>query len=119
MSQLSLGLDLSTQQLKIVAVDVSSLETFYENSLSFDTDLPHYNTIKGVYNNDNEHEVYSPVEMWIEAVDILLQRMKDDKFPFEKVVVISGAGQVFHSKLEGLLRSNMLPYSGPKRRNRS
>ena len=60
MSRLSLGLDLSTQQLKIVAVDVSNLETFYENSLTFDTDLPHYKTKKGVYNNDEEHEVYSP-----------------------------------------------------------
>lgn len=101
MSQLALGLDLSTQQLKIVVVDVNNLETFYENSLTFETDLPHYNTIKGVYNNYEQHEVYSPVEMWIEAMDVILQRMKDDKFPFERVVVISGAGQVFHSTLTG------------------
>jgi xylulokinase len=101
MSQLALGLDLSTQQLKIVVVDVNNLETFYENSLTFETDLPHYKTIKGVYNNYKQHEVYSPVEMWIEAVDVILQRMKDVEFPFERVVVISGAGQVFHSTLKG------------------
>src|SRR5215471_20156577 len=119
MSQLALGLDLSTQQLKIIAVDVSNLETFYENSLTFEMDLSHYYTIKGVYNNHKEHEVFSPVEMWIEAVDVILQRMKDEKFPFERIVVISGAGQALHSNLQGLLRSNMLPCSGHKRRNQS
>src|SRR5271169_6162580 len=97
-SQLALGLDLSTQQLKVVAVDISNLETFYEKSLTFETDLAHYKTIKGVYINDIEHEVYSPVEMWIEAVDVILQKMMDDKFPFERVFVISGAGQVIDFK---------------------
>ena len=101
-SQLALGLDLSTQQLKIVAVDIANLETFYETSLTFETDLSHYQTIKGVYNNNEEDEVYSPVAMWIEAVDIILQKMKEDAFPFEHVVVMSGAGQVHHSGQQSL-----------------
>jgi xylulokinase len=93
-SQLALGLDLSTQQLKVVAVDVNNLETFYENSLTFETDLAHYKTKKGVYSNEEKHEVYSPVEMWVEALDVILQEMKKDNFPFEKIVVICGACQV-------------------------
>jgi xylulokinase len=97
-SELALGLDLSTQQLKVIAVDIANLETFYENSLTFETDLPHYKTIKGVYINDVEHEVYSPVQMWIEAVDVILQKMMDDKFPFERVCIMSGAGQVIDSE---------------------
>ena len=101
--RLALGLDLSTQQLKIVAVDITNLETFYEKSLTFETDLAHYKTTKGVYNNDEEHEVFSPVEMWIEAVDVILQKMKDDSFPFERVVVISGAGQVSTFKTKRLM----------------
>ena len=112
MSQLALGFDLSTQQLKVAAVDVTNLETFYENSLTFEMDLPHYRTINGVFNNDKEHEVYSPVEMWIEAMDVILQRMKDEKFPFDRVVVISGAAQVIQSKFEPLQLSNILRYSG-------
>src|SRR5271170_237698 len=102
-SKLAVGLDLSTQQLKIVAVDITNLETFYENSLTFETDLAHYKTAKGVYNNEQEHEVYSPVEMWIEAVDIMLGKMKSDNFPFENVVVISGAGQVLIPSVEVLI----------------
>ena len=93
-SRLALGLDLSTQQLKVVAVDITNLETFYETSLTFETDLAAYKTTKGVYRNTDEHEVYSPVEMWIDAVDMILEKMKNDHFPFKRVVAISGAGQV-------------------------
>jgi len=96
--KLALGLDLSTQQLKIIAINIKNLETCYEKSLTFETDLSHYKTSKGVYINEREieHEVYSPVEMWIEALDSILDEMKKDNFNFENVVVISGAGQVRH-----------------------
>ena len=93
-SSLALGFDLSTQQLKVVAIDIKNLETFYERSLTFETDFPQYKTVKGVYSIDEDHEVYSPVEMWIEAVDVILERMRDDGFPFGRVVSITGAGQV-------------------------
>jgi xylulokinase len=93
-SRLALGLDLSTQQLKVVAIDISNLETFYEKSLTFGTDLAHYKTTKGVYTNEDEQKVYSPVEMWIEAVDVILGKMKEESFPFERVAALSGAGQV-------------------------
>ena len=93
-SKLALGLDLSTQQLKVIAIDISNLKTIYKNCLTFDKDLSHYKTLNGVYTIEETNEVYSPVEMWIEAVDVMLEWMKRDKFPFEKVVAISGAGQV-------------------------
>lgn len=93
--ELALGFDLSTQKLKVVAVDVSNLETFHEKSLTFETDLKHFKTTKGVHIHGDE--VYSPVEMWIEALDVILGKMEEEKFPFERVQVISGAGQV-HTK---------------------
>ena len=111
-SQLALGFDLSTQQLKVLAIDISNLETFYEKSLTFETNLAHYKTTKGVYSNDSDHEVYSPVEMWIEAVDVLLTRMKEDNFPFERVAAISGAGQVICFPKVPLTESNMRRSSG-------
>ena len=92
-SKLALGLDLSTQQLKIVALrDITNLS--FSKVTNFESDFAHYKTTKGVYNNEEQHEVYSPVEMWIEAVDVILQHMKEDKFPFDKVAIISGACQV-------------------------
>ena len=93
-SHLALGFDLSTQQLKVLAIDVANLETFYEKSVTFEADLAHYKTTKGVFSNGADHEVYAPVEMWIEAVDLMLTRMREDNFPFERVAAISGACQV-------------------------
>ncbi|KAK6355287.1 hypothetical protein TWF696_004399 [Orbilia brochopaga] len=89
---LYLGLDLSTQQLKVLAVR-SNLETVFEEAVSFDTDLPSYGVRKGVFVNDKDHEVYAPVAMWIEALDLILQRMKSRGFDFSRVMGISGAGQ--------------------------
>lgn len=110
--QLAVGLDLSTQQLKVVAIDITSLETFYEKSLVFDSELAHYKTTRGVYHNDQQHEVYSPVEMWIEAVDVIFKGMREDMFPFEKVVAISGAGQVLYCNCREANHSNTLQCSG-------
>lgn len=119
-SSLALGFDLSTQQLKVVAIDIQNLETFYEQSLTFDTDFPRYKTTKGVYSNEQTHEVYSPVEMWIEAVDLILGKMKDEGFPFANVVSLSGAGQVRFPVLLswGIDCSNTLPCFGQKRRRK-
>lgn len=113
--QLAMGFDLSTQQLKVVAVDTSNLETFYEKWITFETDLKHFKTTKGVHIHGDE--VYSPVEMWVEALDIILQKMKDESFPFEKVAVISGAGQVFAKHRKYSSRSNMLLFSGRRMQN--
>ncbi|KAK6537863.1 hypothetical protein TWF694_010763 [Orbilia ellipsospora] len=87
-----LGLDLSTQQLKVLAVK-SNLETVFEEAVSFDDDLPSYGVRKGVFVNDKDDEVYAPVAMWIEALDLILQRMKTRGFDFSRVKGISGAGQ--------------------------
>ncbi|EPS43963.1 hypothetical protein H072_2078 [Dactylellina haptotyla CBS 200.50] len=89
---LYLGLDLSTQQLKVLAVR-SNLETVFEEAISFDLDLPSYGVRKGVFVNDKDDEVYAPVAMWIEALDLILQRMKNRGFDFSRVKGISGAGQ--------------------------
>ncbi|RPB27719.1 actin-like ATPase domain-containing protein [Terfezia boudieri ATCC MYA-4762] len=91
-SPLYLGFDLSTQQLKTVAVS-STLQLEWEEAVSFDDDLPHYNVSKGVHKNTEENEVYSPVAMWIEALDLVLTRMKEKGFDFSRVEGISGAGQ--------------------------
>lgn len=61
--------------------------------ITFDTDLSHYNVNKGVHTNDDQHQVYAPVAMWIEALDLILTRMKEKGFDFSRVKGVSGAGQ--------------------------
>jgi sugar (pentulose or hexulose) kinase len=74
--------------------------------------LAHYNPTKGVYSNEVEQTVNSPVEMWVEAVDVILDKMKQDDFPFERVAVISGAGQVPNLFSASSFKSNMHLSSG-------
>ncbi|KAK9238511.1 hypothetical protein V1525DRAFT_400723 [Lipomyces kononenkoae] len=89
---LFLGFDLSTQQIKVIAIN-SKLEPVLQVNVEFDVDTPEYKTRKGVYTNPNLNEVFAPVAMWIKALDILLGKMQSAGLDFAKVRGISGAGQ--------------------------
>ncbi|XP_057347288.1 xylulose kinase isoform X3 [Manis pentadactyla] len=87
-----LGWDFSTQQVKVVAVD-EELTVFYEDSVHFDRDLPEFGTQGGVHVHEDGLTVTSPVLMWVQALDILLEKMKASGFDFSQVLAVSGAGQ--------------------------
>ncbi|XP_059123153.1 xylulose kinase isoform X1 [Peromyscus eremicus] len=87
-----LGWDFSTQQVKIVAVDVE-LNVFYEDSVHFDRDLPEFGTQGGVHVHKDRLTVTSPVLMWVQALDLILEKMKASGFDFSQVLALSGAGQ--------------------------
>lgn len=109
-SPLFLGLDLSTQQLKAIVLEADAesqghvaLKTHSAFAVHFDSDLPHYQTQGGVTvqaQNDNatgldERGVATtPVLMWVEALQLLFDKMRHSRFPFERVRAISGAAQV-------------------------
>lgn len=88
---LYLGFDLSTQQLKGIAV-TSSLKAEYEVKFDFDADSKGFNVKKGVLTNQSENEVFAPLTMWLQAIDGVLQRFKDAGMDFSRVRGISGAG---------------------------
>lgn len=92
MADLYLGFDLSTQQLKVIAIG-SDLEAEYEEAVHFDNDLPHYKIHKGVHINSEENSVYAPVAMWVEALDLVLSRLQKKGLDFSRIKGISGAGQ--------------------------
>ena len=104
-----LGFDLSTQQLKAVIID-DNLVSQNETVVSFDQDIPHYKTKKGVYVDGKR--VVSPVAMWIEALDLLLQRLQAS-FDLSLIEGISGSGQqhgsVYWSHEAGHLLANLDP----------
>ncbi|KAH8595713.1 D-xylulose kinase [Bisporella sp. PMI_857] len=89
---LYLGFDLSTQQLKAIIIN-SQLKVLYEAKVDFDADLGHYGIEKGVLHDDTTRAVYAPVAMWVEAVDLVLDRLKERRVPFASIKGISGAGQ--------------------------
>jgi len=88
---LYLGFDLSTQQLKGLVID-GQLRLQYQAIVDFDEDAKDYGVQNGVLNNEEEHEVYAPVAMWLRAFDLVMDRLKEQKVDFSRVKGISGAG---------------------------
>lgn len=85
-----LGLDLSTQQLKCTLINEKH-DIVLEKAVNFDRDLPEFHTKHGAIVNDNV--VTSPTLMWVKALDLLLQQLKDTEY-IQHIRGISGAGQV-------------------------
>ncbi|GFS15374.1 xylulose kinase [Elysia marginata] len=92
MVQLNLEDDVSILCIKAIAV-TDKLEVVYEGNVQFDVDLPEFKTNGGVHIHSDHVTVTAPTRMWLKAFDQLLNRMKESKFPFHKVVALSGAGQ--------------------------
>ena len=88
---LYLGFDLSTQQLKGIAV-TPELKVVYEAKFDFDADSRGYGTTKGVLTNEAENEVYAPVGAFLQALDGVLARLERNGIDFNRVKGISGAG---------------------------
>ncbi|XP_075308790.1 xylulose kinase isoform X1 [Odontesthes bonariensis] len=91
-SPLYLGLDFSTQQLKVVALD-GSLAVLHQDGVQFDSDLPEFRTQGGVHIHPDRLTVTSPVLMWVKALDLLLDKMKRAGLDFSRVRALSGSGQ--------------------------
>jgi len=87
-----LGLDSSTQSLKAVLID-SSFRVQGETAVNFDRDLPRFGTEGGVHRHADGLTVTSPALMWVAALDLLLDRMRDGRWPLDRVAAVSGSGQ--------------------------
>ena len=88
-----LGLDLSTQQIKGVVI-TDDCVVAHTSSVQFDRDLPQYGTTNGTISGSVEGEVSSPVSMWLEALDMLIDKLKTCGVDFGSIVAVSGAAQV-------------------------
>ncbi|XP_010520814.1 PREDICTED: xylulose kinase-like [Tarenaya hassleriana] len=90
---LFLGFDSSTQSLKATVLD-SNLNIVKTELVHFDSDLPHYKTKDGVYRDTSVNgRIVSPTLMWVEALDLILERLSKANFDFGKVSAVSGSGQ--------------------------
>ena len=72
---LYLGFDLSTQQLKGLAI-TANLKVVHEAKFDFDADAFGFNVTKGVLTNEAEHEVFAPVAMFLQAIDNVLDKLR-------------------------------------------
>ncbi|KAL8128977.1 hypothetical protein V2J09_018132 [Rumex salicifolius] len=89
---LFLGFDSSTQSLKATVLD-SNLNIVTTELIHFDSDLPHYKTKDGVYRDPSVNgRIVSPTLMWVEAFDLMLQKLSKT-LDFGKISAVSGSGQ--------------------------
>jgi sugar (pentulose or hexulose) kinase len=110
-----LGLDASTQALK-ASLLTSTLDVRKEVAVNFDADLPHYKTKGGVHHGP-DGQVHSPVEMVIEAFDLLFGKMKEQGWPLGDVMGVAAAGQASTLCVaiwRQLTGSNTLLYTGTR-----
>lgn len=90
---LFLGFDSSTQSLKATVLD-SNLNIVTSEIVHFDSELSHYKTKDGVYRDPSVNgRIVSPTLMWVEALDLIFQKLSKSKLDFGKIAAVSGSGQ--------------------------
>uniref|UniRef100_A0A7N1A6E3 Xylulose kinase n=1 Tax=Kalanchoe fedtschenkoi TaxID=63787 RepID=A0A7N1A6E3_KALFE len=90
---LFLGFDSATQSMKATVLD-SNLKIVHSEAVHFDTELPHYKTKDGVYRDESvDGRIVSPTIMWVEALDLVLEKLSKSNLDFSKIVAVSGSGQ--------------------------
>ena len=90
---LYLGFDSSTQGLKAVIIDAAQGKIVCANAVSFGQDLPSFLCPDGVLENPDPLVKHADPLLWLAALDLVLQRLKDAGAPLSQVAAIGGAGQ--------------------------
>ena len=88
-----LGLDSSTQSLSALIIDSDTRKVIYECSLNFENDLSHYGTQNGTIKSEMAGEVHSLPLMWVDAMDLIFAKMRDEGAPLSELDAIAGSGQ--------------------------
>lgn len=71
------GLDISTQNSKLIVIDFETKKTVFFESVNYDDDLPQYNTENGIRKNESFGVSESDPNMWIDAIQILFVRLRE------------------------------------------
>ncbi|CAB4297885.1 unnamed protein product [Prunus armeniaca] len=110
-----LGFDSSTQSLKATVLD-SNLNILTTELVQFDTDLPHYKTKDGVYRDPSVNgRIVSPTLMWVEALDLVLNKLTNSNLDIGKIAAVSGSGQQHGSVYWKKGSSSILSTLDPKK----
>ncbi|KAK6160557.1 hypothetical protein DH2020_003938 [Rehmannia glutinosa] len=111
-----LGFDSSTQSLKATVLD-ANLNIVAQEIVNFDSELPNYKTKDGVYRDPSVNgRIVSPTIMWVEAFDLILQRLQKSGLEFGKIAAVSGSGQQHGSVYWKTGSSRILSSFDPKKK---
>ena len=115
MSRLFLGLDSSTQSLSAIVVDLDARAVSWEAAMAYGEALPHYGAQNGVLDDPDPKIAHAPPLMWVEALDVLFQKMKSDGVALGDILAVSGSGQQHGSVYLNAEASGALQHLDPKK----
>lgn len=88
-----LGIDAGTQSIKGILIDPEKGVVTPAVSVHFGNELSRYNSPGGFLPNEDPLIRHADPLMWLDALDLLLQKMYSSGMPLEQVSGISGSGQ--------------------------
>ena len=103
MDKIFAGLDVSTQSLKIIILNLSNSSIIYKDTVFYDKDLPDYNTSNGIIRNIDVRISESNPIMWIDALNMIFERAKIKKNLLSKIKAISPPPDPLHSRSSFLI----------------
>jgi len=87
------GLDVSTQSCKLLVIDFDTEDVIFVDSVNYDQDLPRYGTKDGVVQGLEHGASESDPLMWIDAVNVVFNRLSSSGIPMDRILCISVSGQ--------------------------
>lgn len=90
---LYLGIDVSTQSVKCIVIDVKSGRIAAESNVRFGKDLPQYNSPDGFLPHPSPLVRHADPMMWIDGMELALERLAGSGIDMSTIKGISGSGQ--------------------------
>lgn len=90
---LYLGLDSSTQGLKALLIDPAEGRIIAKCAVHYGQDLPSYGCPDGFLTHPDPLVKHADPLLWVAALDLLLDRMRQAGLPLHEVAAIGGSGQ--------------------------
>lgn len=87
-----LGLDSSTQSLTAIVLDPATAGVVAECRIGFGQDLPQFGSPSGFLPDGEEGEVHANPLMWLAALDLLMDRLRQ-VCDVSKIKAVAGSGQ--------------------------
>jgi len=106
-----MGLDSSTQGVKTVIIDPDQGSILASDSVNYGKELGEkYESPEGVLPNKDPLIKHSNPLMWVEALEMLFEKIKKKRIPLDEIKAISGCGQqhgsvYLNNKFDALISS--------------
>src|SRR5215216_2106444 len=92
---LYLGLDSSTQSVTAIVLEADGdrRRIVFESSIAFEEAFPKYGTRHGVLPSGDPATAVSPPLLWVDALELMMQRLAGSGVDLSRIAAISGSAQ--------------------------